>query len=56
MFGSRLQMSYGITLSMESLVAPSNPTFPQLRVDSDDSLCLLDFSLAVWPRVRVRLH
>ncbi len=57
MLGSRLQMSQGITLSMESLIAPSNPTFPQLCVDPLDPFCFPAFPFAGWPRVRVvRTH
>lgn len=52
--GSRLQMSQGVTLSMESLIAPSDPAFPQLCVDPLDPFAF-PFA-ASWPRLRARTH
>jgi hypothetical protein len=56
MLGSRLQMSHGVTLSMESLIAPAHPTFPQLCVDPLDPFRFPAFPFSRWPRVRVRTH
>ena len=44
--GSRLQVSHSVALPMKSLVAPSDPTLPQLHVDLLYSLPLPAFSLA----------
>ena len=56
MLNSSLQMSHGIPLSMESLIAPSDPTFPQLCVDPLDSFRFPVIPIAWWPRVCVRTH
>lgn len=49
-------MSHRVTFSMKCLVAPSNPTFPQLCVDPLDPFRFPAFPFARWPRVRVRTH
>ena len=56
MLGGRLQVSHGVTLPMECLIAPSNPTFPQLGVDPLDPFRFPAFPVAGWPRGRVRTH
>ena len=56
MLGRRLQMSHGVALSMESLVASSHPTFPQLCVDPLDPFRFPALPFARWVRVRVRSH
>lgn len=56
MLGRRLQMSHRVTFSMECLIAPFNPTFPQLCVDPLDPFRFPALPFARWPRVRVRLR
>jgi hypothetical protein len=56
MFGRRLQMSHRVTFSMERLVAPFNPTFPQFGVDPLDPFRFTALPFARWPRLRVRIH
>ena len=56
MLGCRLQMSHRVTFSMECLVAPFNPTFPQLCVNPFDPFHFPALPFSRGFRVRVRTH
>lgn len=54
--GGRLQVSHRVALPMKRLVAPPDPTLPQLHVDLLYALHLPAHASADWPRVRAASH